>query len=310
MTERVQNMMPVVTDQETRNPVIHYGFAEIERMANYVAKSGMFGIKTPEQGVALMMLAQAEGLHPMIAARDYDIIQGRPSKKAEAMLRDFQRAGGAVQWHELTDSVARATFSHPQGGSVTIDWTLDRAKKAGLGNKDMWTKFPRQMLRSRCVSEGCKTVWPSATSGMYTPEETQDFLPQSPRDITPQTGNQISANDRLQALQGDFDKQGNQAAKKSQKAASEAPDGIEQASSQASSPWIWIAASGQFREFHNSAAWLETLRAGLHKKSADECTELMSRMNDTFNALMEHDRAAVEEAQAMINERFIEASNV
>lgn len=155
-------------------------FTEVERMAHAVAKSQLFGMKTPEQAFALMMLAQAEGLHPMIAARDYDIIQGRPSKKAEAMLRDFQRSGGKVEWHELTDAKADATFSHPQGGTFRCDWDMARAKKAGLGGKDMWARYPRQMLRARCVSEGCKTVFPSSTSGMYTPEEAQDFEPAQP----------------------------------------------------------------------------------------------------------------------------------
>jgi len=156
-------------------------FDDIWRMAQAVAKSGLFGMKQPEQAFALMMLAQAEGLHPMIAARDYDIIQGRPSKKAEAMLRDFQRSGGKVEWHELTDARADATFSHPQGGAFRCDWDLARAKKAGLGGKEMWTKYSRQMLRARCVSEGCKTVFPSSTSGMYTPEEVQDFEPPKSR---------------------------------------------------------------------------------------------------------------------------------
>lgn len=155
-------------------------FDDVWRLAQAVARSQLFGMKTPDQAFALMMLAQAEGMHPMIAARDYDLIQGRPSKKAEAMLRDFQRGGGKVEWHQLDDTKADATFSHPLGGSFRCDWDLARAKKAGLGGKDMWTKYPRQMLRARCVSEGCKTVFPSSTSGMYTPEEAQDFEPATP----------------------------------------------------------------------------------------------------------------------------------
>jgi hypothetical protein len=46
---------------------------------------------------------------------------------------------------------------------------------AGLGGRDMWKKYPRQMLRSRVVSEGIRTVCPMATSGMYVPEEIRDF---------------------------------------------------------------------------------------------------------------------------------------
>jgi uncharacterized protein YbbK (DUF523 family) len=40
----------------------------------------------------------------------------------------------------------------------------------------MWKKYPRQMLRSRVVSEGVRTVCPGATSGMYVPEEVQDIV--------------------------------------------------------------------------------------------------------------------------------------
>jgi hypothetical protein len=152
-------------------------FAEVERLALSIAKSGLFGMKTPDQAMALMMIASAEGLHPALAARDYDIIQGRPAKKAEAMLRDFLGAGGKVEWHALDDTTADATFSHPLGGNVRITWDMKRAGAAQLTGKDNWKKFPRQMLRSRTVSEGVRTVWPMATSGMYVPEEAQDAEP-------------------------------------------------------------------------------------------------------------------------------------
>ena len=116
-----------------------------------------------------------EGRDPVEAARDYDIIQGKPAKKAEAMLRDFLVAGGKVEWHEISDNKADATFTHPQTGSVRIDWDMLRATTAGFGGKDMWKKFPRQMLRSRVLSEGVRTLWPLATSGMYVPEEQADI---------------------------------------------------------------------------------------------------------------------------------------
>jgi len=161
-------------------------YSEIEKMATAVAKSGLFGVKTPDQALALMLVAQAEGRHPALAARDYDIIQGRPSKKSEAMLRDFLESGGKVEWHALDDTCADATFSHPSGGSVRIEWTMKRAAAAGLGGKDMWRKYPRQMLRARAVSEGIRTVCPMATSGMYVPEEVQDFAKE--KDITPTAG--------------------------------------------------------------------------------------------------------------------------
>jgi hypothetical protein len=147
---------------------------DMQTLAVAIAESQLFGIKTPEQALVLMAIAQAEGRHPVEAARDYDIINNRPAKKAEAMLRDFIQAGGKVQWHSLTDELADATFTHPQTGEVRIDWDMKRAQTA-FGKKDMYTKFPRQMLRSRVVSEGVRTLWPLATSGMYVPEEQADI---------------------------------------------------------------------------------------------------------------------------------------
>lgn len=150
--------------------------SDMERMALAFSKSGMFGAKTPDQALSLLLLAQAEGQHPAIAMRDFDVIQGRPAKKAEAMLRSFLEAGGKVEWHKLNDDGAEATFSHPQGGTVRIGWDAARAKRAGLSNRDMYSKYARAMYRSRVVSEGCRTVYPASTSGMYVPEEVRTFL--------------------------------------------------------------------------------------------------------------------------------------
>lgn len=153
-------------------------YSEMEKMANTVAKSKLFGIQQPEQALALMALCQAEGIHPMTAVRDYHIIQGRPSLKSETMLSRFLASGGKVQWHELNDAKAEATFSHPQGGSVRLDWTIERAKQAGLAGKDIWKGYPRAMLRNRLISEGVRTVNPSIVQGVYTPEETMNLTPE------------------------------------------------------------------------------------------------------------------------------------
>jgi hypothetical protein len=162
-----------------------FSLSDMERIATAIAKGGLFGSKDPYAVLTLCMLAQAEGQHPAVVFRDYDLIQGKPAKKAEAMLRDFIGSGGTVTWNKLDDECADATFSHPQGGTVTINWTLARATKAGLGSKDMWKKYPRQMLRSRVVSEGVRTVCPNATSGLYVPEEVRDFAPTVADDTPP-----------------------------------------------------------------------------------------------------------------------------
>lgn len=154
--------------------------SDLERMARAVAQSKLFGTTSPEQALALMLVAQAEGLHPATAARDYHIINGRPALKADAMLARYLSTGGKVEWHEHTDLKVAATFTHPSGGSLKIDWDLERAKKAGLGGKDMWAKYPRQMLRARVISEGIRATNPAVNSGVYTPEELHDMDQEKP----------------------------------------------------------------------------------------------------------------------------------
>lgn len=160
-------------------------YDQVERMANAIAKSGLFGIKTVDQALALMAVAQAEGRHPGSVARDYHIIQGKPSLKADAMLARFQQAGGKVEWKTYTDHNVTAVFSHPNGGTVEIAWTIEMAQRIGLATKDSWKNYPRQMLRARVISEGIRTVYPGVIVGEYTPEEVADFSPHAMVDITP-----------------------------------------------------------------------------------------------------------------------------
>ena len=150
---------------------------DIQTMAEVAAGSKMFGFKNPQEAMAIMLLCQAEDLHPAIAMRDYHVIQGRPALKADAMLARFQTAGGSVNWKVYEDEQVTGVFSHPAGGSLEVTWTLAKAKLIGIAGKDNWRNYPRAMLRARCVSEGIRSVYPGCVVGVYTPEEVQDFQP-------------------------------------------------------------------------------------------------------------------------------------
>lgn len=162
-------------------------FSEMEGMASYIVRSKLFGAKDESQAMSLMLLAQAEGLHPMTAIQDFDIVQGRPARKTHSILARFQAAGGSVAWEEINATRACGTFSHKQGGSLRVEWTFEQAKKANLTNKDNWKNYPQAMLRARCIAEGIRAVFPGAIGGMLTVEEAQDVEPvqQPMKDINP-----------------------------------------------------------------------------------------------------------------------------
>lgn len=156
------------------NDLATYQLSDMQTMAVAVAKSGLFGMKTPEQALALMLVAQSENMHPATITQDYDIIQGKACRKTHSVMARFQQMGGSVQWHELTDKIADATFSHPKGGSLRITWTFEQAQRAHLTGKDNWKNYPRAMLRARCIAEGVRAVYPAAIGGMMVVEEAQD----------------------------------------------------------------------------------------------------------------------------------------
>jgi hypothetical protein len=106
----------------------------MEQMATAIASSGLFGMKDKNSVLALMAVAQAEGLHPATAARDFHIIQGRPALKADAMLARFQNAGGKVTWKDYTDERVTGVFSHPNGVSLRLHGLSSKQTKSVLSN--------------------------------------------------------------------------------------------------------------------------------------------------------------------------------
>lgn len=155
------------------------GYTEMEKWAGVCVASGLFSIRNREAGIALMFLAQAQGLHPATVFMEFDVISGRPALKSQAALARFQRSGGQIQWLERSDKVCRAKFSHPLGGDLEVQWDMARAKQMGLSEKDNWKKQPMVMLSWRVVAEGVRAVFPACLGGIFISEEVADMPPLS-----------------------------------------------------------------------------------------------------------------------------------
>ena len=147
-------------------------------MADAIVKSGFYGFKTKEQVMAVMLVAQAENKHPASVVQEYDIIQGKPALKSQAILARFQLAGGTVQWDAVSPKAVKGTFKHASGGTLTVEWTIEMAKQAGLVREGSgWSKYPEDMLRARVISRAVRSVFPACILGHYAVEEVMDFDP-------------------------------------------------------------------------------------------------------------------------------------
>lgn len=141
-----------------------------------VAQSGLLGSRDENQIFTLMMLAYKDGTNPVQASMDYHIINGKPALSSQATLTRFQKAGGKIKYIKRTDTECTIEFNHESAGSLTLTWTMETAKQAGLNiQKQNWKQYPRQMLAARCIAEGVRALYPACLDGLYLVEEAQDF---------------------------------------------------------------------------------------------------------------------------------------
>ena len=118
------------------------------------------------------------GLDLMASFHALNVIQGKVTLSAEALLSLVLRncPGASVDFIEISETACEIVASRKQGGPRNkFRFSSEDAKKAGLwGRPGPWKMFPRAMLRSRCVSEMARSMFPDAIAGCYTPDEMGD----------------------------------------------------------------------------------------------------------------------------------------
>lgn len=133
----------------------------------------------PEQVIFTIMAGKELGMGPMWAVQNLQIVDGKVSAKAEAMLAlVFKNCPGAqINFLQNDATACRLEACRPGGKMQPFGFSMDDAKMARLEAKDNWKKYPRAMLRSRAVSEMCRALFPEAIAGIcsYTPEEIVDM---------------------------------------------------------------------------------------------------------------------------------------
>jgi len=153
----------------------------VERMGEFIARSQMVGCETKEQGVIVAMTCAMEGIHPIEFGRRYHIIKGRPSMRADRMAAEFRARGGKYEIKTLSRECCECEFTFEKQ-KLLVKITFEDAKLAGwaLDSKGgiipQWKKTPDDMLFARVMSKGVRRLCPEVVAGIYTPEETQDFV--------------------------------------------------------------------------------------------------------------------------------------
>jgi len=123
----------------------------------------------------LFALEYAEALHvsPINAITSIHVIEGKPSASADLIAALVRRAGHKLRvTGDDRRAVAQIVRADDPGFTFEVEWTLDRARAAGLTNKGVWKQYPAAMLRSRAITEVARAAASDALFGVvYTPEE-------------------------------------------------------------------------------------------------------------------------------------------
>lgn len=148
----------------------------MKRQGAELLKTGFLpsSIKTPEQFIAIVLKGRELGLPPMYACNHIVVIQGKPTMSAEVMLAMiFKNCPGAkIQYLEVSNEKCTIKASRPGSEASVFSFSIADAQAAGLTNKENWRKYTRAMLRSRCISELARSLFPDCVAGVsYTPEE-------------------------------------------------------------------------------------------------------------------------------------------
>lgn len=137
-------------------------FDDMQMVAAKIAGSKMFGITNADEAFTLMLLCSSEGINPLLALRQYHMIQGRPSMRADAMVGKFEAAGGGIFWHTRTDKMAVATF-YADRKTMLYPKAIERAKNRAAAMIDgddktvMENSHPGEVTIVRTMEEAIKT---------------------------------------------------------------------------------------------------------------------------------------------------------
>jgi hypothetical protein len=148
--------------------------ADARVTASAFHQSGMFpNIKNEAQAYVLILAGAEMGVGPMEAVSGITLIQGKPTMSANllaALVKRHPRYDYRVADH--SDSTCRIEFLQDGEVSGVSEFTLEDARKAGLGGNQTWKKYPAALLFARALAQGVRWYAPDVTSSAaYTPEE-------------------------------------------------------------------------------------------------------------------------------------------
>ena len=154
-------------------------FNEAYKLFGALIKSNMLppDIRAPEQALFIFLAGRQIGLNMMQSFVNIHFIRGRIVVGATVIAAQIMNSPLCEDWKIIESTDSRATIETKRRGRDVerVSFTIDEARQLGLANRDQYQKQPANMLYHRCVTKLGRRVYPEIVTGVYTPDESEDF---------------------------------------------------------------------------------------------------------------------------------------
>lgn len=141
----------------------------------------------PEDAAVAMLYAAPLGLLPVTALKSIYVVHGTPALYAESMLSIALSRGHQIERVHATETSVK--FRCRRRGSENwqeVEWTIQRAQKAGYTSNAKYRENPIGMLTEKCKAEAARLVAADALAGIPAGEDIElgDYSDEPAQEVT------------------------------------------------------------------------------------------------------------------------------
>jgi hypothetical protein len=128
-------------------------------------------IKNPAQLTMVLLAGKEAGLGAIESLNSFYICNGKLTIYGSAVLTQLKRAGYSVSWGKCDMKEVSLTIKAPDGTEHKESYAMEQAIKTGQTGKEVWQKYPVNMLRWKCLGNATRFFAPETTYGHYMTED-------------------------------------------------------------------------------------------------------------------------------------------
>lgn len=163
-----------MTDLELHTP----GVSELDaylRQAEMLAASTLVPVQyrnKPADVLVASLAGREVGMGPWASLTYVVVINGKATMNAEGRVALIRKAGHSISGESTPARAVAHGKRRDTGDEMTVEWTIEMAKRANLVKNGPWTQYPEAMLWARAVSQLSRMLFADVLMGVsYDPEE-------------------------------------------------------------------------------------------------------------------------------------------